>query len=349
MRKRFSKEGFEKMYLQEKLTLEQISEKTGVPYATIGRWKDDWDVPTLERTPKVGKRFGRLLVLEESRSKKRGIGTQCRCHCDCGKEVFIRWGNLQRGLVNSCGCFRLEQISLPLGEAMRKSLISEYKRTAKKKNNVWSLTDQEAIILFRSNCFYCGKSPSAVKKAVRCNGSFVYNGIDRVDNLQGYVSSNVVACCKHCNYAKSNSTQKDFLDRILRIQEPVKNWGLEIVKEIPQEKRLAMCYLYATYRTNAHSRNLIFELSKEQCFTLFQEPCAYCGELTSNKREGFLYNGIDRVDNNMGYLWSNCVPCCRSCNRMKNSSSLSDLLSWVALIKNKQAGLQVTPPVIAKE
>jgi hypothetical protein len=102
---------------------------------------------------------------------------------------------------------------------------------------------------------------------------------------------------------------------------------------VPKDKRLAMSYLFAIYRCNARNRDLVFEISKEQCFTLFKESCAYCGIPYSNKREGFQYNGIDRIDNQIGYVWSNCIPCCRICNRMKGNQSLIDFLSLVDRIK----------------
>jgi hypothetical protein len=35
------------------------------------------------------------------------------------------------------------------------------------------------------------------------------------------------------------------------------------------------------------------------------------------------YNGIDRVDNEKGYLVENCVPCCFTCNSLKKSVTKS--------------------------
>lgn len=49
------------------------------------------------------------------------------------------------------------------------------------------------------------------------------------------------------------------------------------------------------------------------------KPCYYCGEL----RE---YNGIDRIDSNIGYEDNNIVPCCEICNKMKSNY---DLVFWL--------------------
>ena len=54
-------------------------------------------------------------------------------------------------------------------------------------------------------------------------------------------------------------------------------------------------------------------LTKEQYFELIQKPCLYCNYY--NEEE---INGVDRLDNNKGYILENCIPCCKHCNRMKH-------------------------------
>lgn len=95
-------------------------------------------------------------------------------------------------------------------------------------------------------------------------------------------------------------------------------------------------HLYAYYKHSAKHRNLSFELSKEEFYALVQERCFYCGDYPSNilKSEhnngDFVYMGIDRKDNLMGYTHENCVPCCRICNRAKNSLSFDEFVSWIS-------------------
>ncbi len=45
----------------------------------------------------------------------------------------------------------------------------------------------------------------------------MYNGVDRVDSLKGYVEGNVRSCCKECNVFKFALSEKDFLDGVARI------------------------------------------------------------------------------------------------------------------------------------
>ena len=67
---------------------------------------------------------------------------------------------------------------------------------------------------------------------------------------------------------------------------------------------------YNIYKKNAKKRNLTFNLSKEDFFSLISQPCYYCGDFEK-------YSGIDRKDSSKGYEIKNCVPCCEYCNKMK--------------------------------
>ena len=43
-------------------------------------------------------------------------------------------------------------------------------------------------------------------------------------------------------------------------------------------------------------------------------------------------NGIDRIDNNIGYTNENSVPCCKTCNFAKNILSESQFYLWIKKI-----------------
>lgn len=89
--------------------------------------------------------------------------------------------------------------------------------------------------------------------------------------------------------------------------------------------------LYSEYRYRAKRHNLVFELTLEQLTNIITKDCFYCGEkpkyrTVKNGNGGFYKNGIDRIDNNIGYIFSNCVPCCYSCNTMKMDSTYKDFI-----------------------
>lgn len=93
--------------------------------------------------------------------------------------------------------------------------------------------------------------------------------------------------------------------------------------------------LWYTYKANSSRRNLEFSLSKEQFKELTKQNCYYCGVEPSQtvKRPKFngnyLYNGVDRVDNSIGYTLSNCVTCCETCNRAKLEMSVETFEKWI--------------------
>ncbi len=99
--------------------------------------------------------------------------------------------------------------------------------------------------------------------------------------------------------------------------------------------------LYATYVSSAKKRKIKFDLTKKEFKDLTKQNCKYCGTepltaKTSSRSYGeYIYNGIDgidRVDNNIGYTLDNCVACCKMCNYMKHSSSVGDFSSHVRKI-----------------
>jgi len=88
------------------------------------------------------------------------------------------------------------------------------------------------------------------------------------------------------------------------------------------------------YRSDAKKRNLEFTLALDFFLELTSAPCTYCEsppELLSRYRETrpYTYNGIDRVDNERGYLLGNVVPCCYRCNRAKGPGELRTFLAWL--------------------
>lgn len=84
--------------------------------------------------------------------------------------------------------------------------------------------------------------------------------------------------------------------------------------------------IYRQYKKGAEDRGYLFTLTFEEMESLIYKNCYFCnqspeehkGESVYKAHEGtFKRNGIDRLDNTIGYVFSNCVPCCFTCNKMK--------------------------------
>ena len=55
---------------------------------------------------------------------------------------------------------------------------------------------------------------------------------------------------------------------------------------------------------------------------IISQSCYLCGK----ESDDFHTNGIDRIDNNIGYEKNNVLPCCGDCNYMKREFNLDHLL-----------------------
>lgn len=98
------------------------------------------------------------------------------------------------------------------------------------------------------------------------------------------------------------------------------------------EERFKLC------KKGAKKRNLLFCLSLEQFEKLTSQTCFYCGNFSENKE----YCGIDRVNNNVGYILENCVPCCARCNDVKNDSNFEQIeMIYLGMKKLKEENLNV--------
>lgn len=157
----------------------------------------------LDLTNKV---FGQLTAIKDV--GKRGGHRLWLCQCDCGKERTVKSSQLSTGLVKSCGCEHAQR-------GTTNAVIARYKRQAAERNLAWELSYEQAHELTRRPCWYCHATPANALT----HSQVKYNGIDRIDNKQGYIKGNVVPCCITCNRAKSDLTLSEFHAWIIDVYE----------------------------------------------------------------------------------------------------------------------------------
>lgn len=190
------------------------------------------NAPPIDR---VGRRYGRLVVV--SNAGTTGSGSKWLCLCDCGAQHVVRAGNLDYGNVKSCGCLSREsgqaksvlnfadrhrRNRLPPGTSAARSLYAEYRKHALHRGLLFSVTIEAFLAITQQDCFYCGIAPHRVHKAKRLNGGYRYNGVDRLDNALGYQDGNMVPCCFQCNFSKHAMPLAEFyawVDRLARRRE----------------------------------------------------------------------------------------------------------------------------------
>jgi len=94
-----------------------------------------------------------------------------------------------------------------------------------------------------------------------------------------------------------------------------------------EEKTISVSELWRGIQRNAYSRGLLFTLAQDDFERIAIQPCYYCGFFSKSR-----LNGIDRINNNKGYIIANCLPCCKMCNMMKNIQHPNEFIDKIHII-----------------
>lgn len=82
----------------------------------------------------------------------------------------------------------------------------------------------------------------------------------------------------------------------------------------PKDRDIAFRTLrmLGAYRLTDRKRGLQCDITIDQFRELITNGCVYCGDTEKV--------GLDRIDNSVGHIISNVVPCCYSCNTARNKN-----------------------------
>lgn len=196
----------------------------------------------------------------------------------------------------------------PLDQETVRSLeakVASYDQSARKRDLQWRLTTPQALSLFLKPCFYCGDEPFLDD----------FHGIDRVYSEMSYTPDNCVSCCTRCNISKGAFRPISFIANCARVAYFTDGIveAVELFKRVPYDSDNGVPILGAKF--SAKVRGIPFKLTDAQHKQLTESRCYLCGNFPLKRC------GVDRVDSNQGYVWSNCRPCCANCNMMKHSES----------------------------
>ena len=141
------------------------------------------------------------------------------------------------------------------------------------------------------------------------------------------------------------NNQEEYLKRNAECAKSWREKNPDKVKESNISRVKNVNINYQNYIRSARDKNLVFELSIEVFIEKVKEPCYYCGEIDEHK--GF--NGIDRMDQQVGYIVDNCVSCCQMCNYMKKSLNTNTFLQRTEhiLVYNKLVEGRLHPECFA--
>jgi hypothetical protein len=143
-----------------------------------------------------------------------------------------------------------------------------------------------------------------------------------------------------CDCGKQVQRTIDGVTRRIKIKDNTPSCGCARVYKLKAmatkgEGESAFNILFGAYKQKARERQLEFRLTKEEFQDLTKKDCYYCGKhpsqvFTRRRMYGsYTYNGVDRLNNSVGYTVENCVSCCKDCNWLKGAIDVDDFLDLV--------------------
>lgn len=121
-------------------------------------------------------------------------------------------------------------------------------------------------------------------------------------------------------------------------------WKQTGLKKIKADAGLNKVVLHI--KNSAKRRGIEFNLTKEQILEITSKNCDYCDRQPELKAIGtnyisrhinksqYIYNSIDRIDSNKGYVYDNCAPCCKQCNIAKSILTVEEFANMIKNIYN---------------
>ncbi len=161
--------------------------------------------------------------------------------------------------------------------------------------------------------------------------------------------------CK-CDCGKERIVNYKYLLRSPSISCGCKNLvSKSSIKRIYEPQEASLRARASSYKSQAKGRGIPFTLTIEEAVKILKGICFYCGDnpayLTNTRVNSInkakpvhsieyyaeydvLYNGIDRMNNKLGYTIENSVSCCSKCNTAKLDMNLSDFKEWIIKVYN---------------
>lgn len=131
-------------------------------------------------------------------------------------------------------------------------------------------------------CTICGETKTC--------GDFAYT------STTGYFQGD----CKECRNKKYKETRTP--EKVKIKNEQTKNW----YNGVGKYKKFV-----TSYRNFDFYRGLDNDLDEQYIKDSLDKSCTYCGHPSE---------GVDRLDNKIGHIKSNCIPACKCCNVARNSN-----------------------------
>jgi hypothetical protein len=102
----------------------------------------------------------------------------------------------------------------------------------------------------------------------------------------------------------------------------MREYGKLYDRNRPSNRGTAFQRTWYAYRNNSKVRKIPFHLERSLFEDLITDNCLYCGA------EPKPINGVDRVNNKIGYVYGNVVTACTKCNFAKRHMGFEEWEAW---------------------
>ena len=130
--------------------------------------------------------------------------------CVCGKIIHRNSNDVTKGRTKNCGCLRYPPDEMVTARRVFCTYVT--------RDPYCDLTFEDFYRLSQQRCHYCQCLPFSTRshRKHKPDGSFTYNGLDRIDSGKYHTLDNVVPCCHPCNWSKMDRTTEEFIAHIYR-------------------------------------------------------------------------------------------------------------------------------------
>lgn len=311
----------------------------------------------------IGKKIGRLTVQSRD-SNKSGYFL---CDCDCGTRLkSINGFSLKKGLTLSCGCYNREVAKSRMNDisGQKFGLLTAIRRDDSKEKSYWLCNcncGNTEVSIATYDLVHGKRVDCGCKKRNELNGyrTGMLTVIERTDKRSS--NGDYYYRCK-CDYGKETLVIRSNLLSKTKYKTIscgcYTKSGKHVEDRKDSDREFHICKnLYGKLKRRHKKYNSSAEaiIPFGHFCKMIKQPCYYCGCENSDttldtliyksvngvKQKGtpttdyvFYHNGIDRIDSNIGYTQSNCVPCCKFCNMAKSDRTIEEFWAWSERVYN---------------
>lgn len=216
-----TKEEFEDLYFNKRLTIKEIGETKNINYSRARYHMKLYNIPRHKDVHNLkcmsGQKFGRLTVIERVANKPNSSMARWLCKCDCGNEVTVNGGGLRYRRTNSCGCYK-DEITFKGYNTLSKMYWNQVINRAKRKNMLLEITIEQAWEQWEKQNGRCALTGQELS-LLRSYSNKQTASLDRIDNNKGYTKDNIQWVHKEINMMKHSRSNSRFIELCIQVAE----------------------------------------------------------------------------------------------------------------------------------